>query len=654
MKPPIARLLLGGPLLVTLLALPLRDVEASRPHPPRRKPEATTLPRTLPRMLGEMMTFHPERITRMLGSHDPGGRNRDNSCEGMPLEGDWRTIFHAKGEGRIVRLWMNADDEIDIPKGWLEIEIELDGRVAYRGPPLALFKGEGPWKAPLVLDHPKSSGAYLSLVPFPYLHDARIRFKGYPQFYQVSYQQGPGASIGPSAEETAELLGETWWTSAKTPESHVELARDRPAILARGPTLVRALTMNVAPEILPRLRVRVGREPPFPASMLFGFATARTDEKGLANPELAHPIEWPPLQSALSFSDPKAHRLATRLPIPLRAGETLTLETDNASTLTIDATVVAERDDVVESSGTRFVAQYREQYGPGLETTFPVFEQQGPVQFVSLVDETAEGIPGNRGFMEGDEMIRLDGMPYPLLLGTGTEDYFNGGWYFWGVHTNPLSGLTRFQVLNDERGWGYAFFEHSMYRQHVLDPIAARSGMRFGFEAGETGAYAPIFFRTLALGYAFDGPKELSRTRFVLDEAAQGPGVRFGEVDSWITSPIDAERNQPPVTFPVRARRGITRLEVPCPGGLAPSGLLLLRTFDQGTSGQSASIRIEGQSVDPFFELYANTDRRLAQDSTYILLSGEDCRDDVVSIEIDARGSAAAFTESAYEAIVYR
>jgi hypothetical protein len=85
----------GGPLLVMLLALPLRDVEASRPHAMRRRPTPSVLPRTLPRMLGEMMTFHPERITRMLGSHDPIGRNRDNSCEGMPLEGDWRTIFHA-------------------------------------------------------------------------------------------------------------------------------------------------------------------------------------------------------------------------------------------------------------------------------------------------------------------------------------------------------------------------------------------------------------------------------------------------------------------------------------------------------------------------------------------------------------------------------
>ena len=641
-------------MLALLLLAPLTDVEAARPPSARRKPPPAALPRTLPRMLGEMMTFHPERITRMIGSHDPAGGNRDNSCEGMPLEGEWRTIFHAKGEGRIVRLWMNADDEIDIPTGWQELEIELDGRVAYRGTPLDFFRGRGPWSAPLVLDHPRSSGAYLSLVPFPYQHDARIRFRGYPQFYQVSYQQGAGASLGPSAEETAELLDDTWWTRAPSPNAKVTIASDHPAILARGPTLVTALSLGVAPEVMPKVRVRVGAEAPFPASMLFGFATARTDETSAKNAELAHPIAWPKIQSALAYSDPKMHLLTTRLPIPLRAGETLSLETDEPSALSLDATVIAVPDDVVEASGTRFVAQFRAQYGPGRETTFPVFEQSGPVQLVSLVDETAEGIPGNRGFMEGDEMIRLDGMPYPLLLGTGTEDYFNGGWYFWGVHTNPLSGLSRFQVLHDEKGWGEAFFEHSMYRQHVLDPIAARSGIRFGFEAGETGAYAPIFFRTLALGYAFDGPKEVARTRFVLDERSQGPGIAFGEPDAFVTSALDAERDQPAVTFPVRARRGVTRLQVPCPGGLSPSGLLLIRTFDQATSGQSAAVRVEGQASDPFFELYQNGVRRLAQDSTYVVLSGDDCRDDVISLDIDARGSSAPFSESAYEAIVYR
>ena len=80
----------------------------------------------------------------------------------------------------------------------------------------------------MVLDHPKSSGAYLSWVPFPYAHEAKIRFKGYPQFFQVSYQQGPGASVGPSADETEEFLRDIWWPRVPAPTSERTIDADHP------------------------------------------------------------------------------------------------------------------------------------------------------------------------------------------------------------------------------------------------------------------------------------------------------------------------------------------------------------------------------------------------------------------------------------------
>jgi hypothetical protein len=245
-------------------------------------------------------------------------------------------------------------------------------------------------------------------------------------------------------------------------------------------------------------------------------------------------------------------------------------------------------------------------------------------------------------------------MRYPLFLGTGTEDYFNSGWYFWGVHNNPLSGLTRFDVLHDEHGWGEAIFEHSMYRHHVLDPIFARSSMRLGFEAGETGSYAPIFFRTFAVGYAFDGPRELSRTRFVLDRNVQGDGLSFGEPDGTITSALDAEHDEQPFAFPIRARRGQTLLRVPCPAGEAPTQMILVRAFDQGVGGQSAVVRVDGGLVDPFYEIFVNDVRRYAEDAISIALSPSDCRAGAIQVEVDARTSPGLFTESSYEAILYR
>lgn len=629
------------------------DASTRTERMPRRKPSPVTVTTSLDPIFADMLAFHPERVTRMIGSHDPTGANRDNACEGVPVEGDWRVMFHAKGEGRVVRLWMNADDQIDVPDGWKELWIETDGVTRYRGPVLDFFRGNGPWKAPLVLDHPKSSGAYLSLVPFPYEHEASIKIRGYPYFYQVTYRQGPGTSDGPSAEAIAALLQDDW--SKRAPDANVALAIEpsRPVTLARGPTLVRQLSVAVAEKDLARLRLRIGDGASFPLTLLFGFATARTD----AAAQDVHPIGFPEIHSVFIDSDREKQLLRTRIPLPLRAGESLVLEAAPSSTTAskVDAHVGidAVQDAVVAQSGVHVVAQYREQYGPGTETTFPVFETTGPSEMISMVEETSEGIPGNRGFLEGDEMVRVDGMRAPLYLGTGTEDYFNGGWYFWGKHSNPLSGLTRFDVLHDEQGWGHALFEHSMYRHHLLDPIVARDGMRFGLEAGETGKYAPIFFRTFALGYAWPSPERVADARFDLNSSDADPD-RFGAPQTFVHSPLDAEHGQPPIDFPVRSRKGVTHLRVPCSVESPPSGMLLQRAYDQATAPQLALVRVGKAAADPFFEIFRNDDRRYFEDEAWITLAPEDCRDGFVEVEIDARGSSGGFTEVGYEAKLFR
>lgn len=47
------------------------------------------------------------------------------------------------------------------------------------------------------------------------------------------------------------------------------------------------------------------------------------------------------------------------------------------------------------------------------------------------------------GMLEGREHIRVDGEDVPSIEGTGTEDYFNGGWYFrGGTFSAPTHGCT--------------------------------------------------------------------------------------------------------------------------------------------------------------------------------------------------------------------
>ena len=66
---------------------------------------------------------------------------------------------------------------------------------------------------------------------------------------------------------------------------------------------------------------------------------------------------------------------------------------------------------------------------------------KGRGQFVGC-NLSIQGYGNNLYFLEGDEMIYVDGETRPSINGTGTEDFFNSGWYFdRGEYSAPYHGL---------------------------------------------------------------------------------------------------------------------------------------------------------------------------------------------------------------------
>jgi hypothetical protein len=78
--------------------------------------------------------------------------------------------------------------------------------------------------------------------------------------------------------------------------------------------------------------------------------------------------------------------------------------------------------------------------------------------------------------LEGDEMIWIDGESEPSIKGTGTEDYFQGGWYWEnGPFSAPFHGLT----IGDKMHSKYC-----AYRLHIPDPIPFEEQIRVTIEHG--------------------------------------------------------------------------------------------------------------------------------------------------------------------------
>jgi hypothetical protein len=588
---------------------------------------ASTGPRVHP-ILESLLTFHPGWVTRSVTSHDPKGDNGDGSGNGLASEGDYKVLMHSKGEGRIVRLWMTARPD-EVQRDFADLWIIIDGQTVFKGNPVDYFDGRARWKSPLVLGYQESSGGFLSYVPFTYSREAKILFRRDPHYYQVTYREGAGASAGPTAGELSAFLEDQDWARKVTHSEKATVNKGQPVVIARGPLTVSALSVRLAAGDLRRLRVRVGSQDAVPASFFFGMGSAGTGSTGSG---------WGTLRSAFTFVDAETHQLATRLPIPLAVSEAVAFELAEGAdaariALSYGLTVVPEA-----RPGVHLALQYREQGGPGKETTMPFFETQGPTQFVSLVEEILGDKPGDRGYLEGDEMVRTDRMKYPLQHGTGTEDYYNGGWYFLGPHQNPLSGQPRFIVNEPQGGAGHAHWEHSLYRHHVPDPIVGRRGIRFGIEAGAVGAYQPVRYRTLGMAYTFDEVVPVSKAR--VSAAALG-------VTTPVDLTVDAERSQAPELYTVHSSRSRTVFPVQCPAGA--SGVFMVRSYDARRRDQEAIVRVNEREVGRFFEAYANPARRFAEDGLWIHLLPGDCRDGQMFIERDATASKGPFTEIAYD-----
>ncbi len=106
---------------------------------------------------------------------------------------------------------------------------------------------------------------------------------------------------------------------------------------------------------------------------------------------------------------------------------------------------------------------------------YTVLDAEGRGHFVGL-NLSAQGYGPGFGFLEGDEMVYVDDEEKPSVHGTGTEDYFNSGWYFRnGTYAGPWHGLL---VKNDSLG------RIAAYRFQISDAIPFRKSLRFTLEHG--------------------------------------------------------------------------------------------------------------------------------------------------------------------------
>ncbi len=129
----------------------------------------------------------------------------------------------------------------------------------------------------------------------------------------------------------------------------------------------------------------------------------------------------------------------------------------------------------LESSVAYFHANWHRDIRTDPKSYFTLLDAKGEGHLVG-VNMSMQSYDGGLGVLEGDEMIYVDGEKQASLKGTGTEDYFNSGWYFnRGEFAAPYHGL----ILKDD-----TLGRIAAYRFHILDVIPFKKSIKALIEHG--------------------------------------------------------------------------------------------------------------------------------------------------------------------------
>jgi Protein of unknown function (DUF2961) len=123
------------------------------------------------------------------------------------------------------------------------------------------------------------------------------------------------------------------------------------------------------------------------------------------------------------------------------------------------------------------------------EGNYVFLEAQGTGSFIGVTHGIIQNQDG--WFGEGDEMIYVDNDPQLSILGTGTEDYYNGAWNFGGEPFAYLHNGAPY-IVNFERVGG----RYCLYRWHTESPIAFQSSIKVTIEHGHANHRSDSFYST--------------------------------------------------------------------------------------------------------------------------------------------------------------
>ncbi|OBI45026.1 glycoside hydrolase family 172 protein [Mycobacterium colombiense] len=589
----------------------------------------------LPYLNPGSQTLQVSSFDRSGGDFDMSTGNRNGSGGCLAPGGAGCVIAEDHGAGEIDSIWLTRDGGNVRALG--NIRIELDGQDVVDTPLQSMVDGKlgAPFVWPLVANAAQSPGGVYIKVPMPYRRSMRVSVTSHLEYYHVDYRQfpdGDGVNTFSPSDPALDVLDTLKSAGVVDPKPAGAGAAHSTRVSDLAAGAAQTIAESTGSASISELRLQL----PEPAAEQLGDLRLQIEFDGrtMVDSPLgeffgaglgANPVRS--LMFGTSAQPDGSWVLCDWWPMPFAQSARVTLINEGTTPVTGIVSDVATAPDAqwapALTSGRAGYFTARSHAGPTAAGQDWVFaEEQGRGKFVG-VSHTIRGYRTKTAFsadapyfLEGAERVYTDGAASPRWYGTGTEDLYEGGWYFKnGTHfSDPLNGQPDQRTATG----GCADYCVAVYRIMLADAIGYHSGIRFGIEHGKRNMVQPDYSSTAFLYtqpdagiIAGDDVSPTDPVNRVLHGYTDSDAT-----DQLLVSEYEGTQDTLPVVGSVRITQGAVAFHVQ----IDPDndGVLLRRTSDQATGFQSADVAVDGVPTGNWLQPRSNTFHRWLDD-TYLL-----------------------------------
>ncbi|MEZ4414544.1 MAG: glycoside hydrolase family 172 protein [Gemmatimonadota bacterium] len=446
--------------------------------------------------------YRAASLVAQISSYDTTGGN-DDGFQGtysyVRKEGDFRVLADLAGPGVVNRIWTPTPTD-----RMVAFYFDGEDEARLRLPFSELFSGNTPpFVKPVVGNE---VGGYFSYLPLPYARSLKIVYEGDDiRFHQIQYRSYPEHTdvasfrtpLGGEAAVELERVVDAWNHPGRRPWGEADVHVEERAFAVDPGNDFELFRVERGGRILGIEMERAPGTPPRGP----GVALQAWWDGG--SPGIAAPVND---FFGYAFGAPAAAGLIVGsragidyayFPMPFDRSATLALQVLPSEPATVRGTArifwsEVPRDPTREG---RFYATWRREREPARGAPYLLLDAEGPGHQVGVLLQAQGLTPGMTEFFEGDDVTTIDGAL--ALHGTGSEDFFNGGWYAildrWDRGMSlPTHGALDYSLPLSRTG---------AYRFYLADKLSFVEHLRQTIEHGPEGNAVPVDYTSVAFHY---------------------------------------------------------------------------------------------------------------------------------------------------------